>query len=76
MPTYTFKNLETGEVWEEFLSISEREEKLKDPNIQQQVGAPAISYRGAGTHRKPDEGFRDVLRTIKKGTPRSTINTF
>ena len=74
MPTYNFKNKETGEVWEVFLSISEREELLKDPNIEQvHVGAPMIV---GGLNQKPSEGFRDILKQIKKNNVRSNINTF
>ena len=36
MPTYDFVNTETGEEFEEFMSISAREQYLKDnPKIQQ-----------------------------------------
>ena len=80
MPTYSFLNKETGEEYELFMGISEREEYLKaNPHIQQIItGAPLISSgRGMG---KPDQGFRDILREIKKknskGITKSTINTF
>ena len=79
MPTYFFKNNETGEEFSEFLSISELDEYVKsNPNVTQMVTAPAIvSGRGM---KKPDQGFRDLLKTIKKkhlgGVSKSTINTF
>ena len=78
MPTYSFRNKDTGKKFELFLSISEREVYLKEnPNIQQTVSSPAII---SGRPRKPDEGFRDLLREIKKknsrGFTRSNINTF
>ena len=80
MPTYKFLNNETGEEYEEFMTISALDDYLKDnPNITQLVnGAPMISSgRGLG---KPDNGFRDLLKDIKKrnskGLRRSTINTF
>ena len=79
MPTYRFLNNETGEEYEEFMSISALDTYLEEnPNITQLVnGAPSLhSGRGMG---KPDDGFRDVLRQIKKnankGITRSTINT-
>lgn len=80
MPTYSFLNKDTGEEYELFLSISEREQYLKDnPNIEQTVsGAPMIAS-GRGM-QKPDQGFRDILKEMKKknsrGFKRSTINTF
>lgn len=79
MPTYRFVN-ETGEEFEEFMSISALDEYLKEnPNLTQLVnGAPMISS-GRGM-QKPDDGFRDLLKDIKKknsrGFSRSTINTF
>jgi len=79
MPTYNFYNTETGEYFSFFLSMSRREKFLKEnPHIQQMPSNPALhSGRGRG---KPDEGFRDILREMKKkhskGFTRSTINTF
>jgi hypothetical protein len=80
MPTYKFLNNETGEEYENFMSISALDEYLKtNPNLVQLVnGAPMISSgRGMG---KPDDGFRDLLKDIKKrnsgGLGKSTINTF
>lgn len=79
MPTYRFVN-EKGEEFEEFMSISALDNYLKEnPNLTQLVnGAPMISSgRGMG---KPDQGFRDLLKDMKKkhsgGFTRSTINTF
>ena len=79
MPTYKFLNNETGEEHEDFMSISALDEFLKsNPHVTQLVnGAPAISSgRGMG---KPDNGFRDLLKDMKKkhsqGLSRSTINT-
>lgn len=80
MPTYRFVNNDTGEEFEEFMTISALDEYLKsNPNITQLVnGAPLIhSGRGMG---KPESGFRDLLKDIKRrnsrGITRSTINTF
>ena len=80
MPTYKFLNNETGEEYENFMSISELDAYLQEnPHITQLVnGAPMIaSGRGMG---KPEDGFRDLLKDIKKrnqkGITRSTINTF
>jgi hypothetical protein len=80
MPTYRFSNSETKEEYEEFMSISSLETYLKEnPNVTQLVnGAPMISS-GRGMS-KPDSGFRDLLKDMKKkhsgGLTRSTINTF
>ena len=75
IPTYSFRNRETGEEFEKFLKISEREEFLEqNPNLEQTLKcAPGVSYNDA---KKPDEGFRDILRNIKKHHPRGDVNTF
>lgn len=80
MPTYKFLNNETGQEYEEFMTISALDEYLKsNPNITQLVnGAPMITS-GRGM-KKPEDGFRDLLKDIKRrnsrGITRSTINTF
>ena len=82
MPSYSFKNLNTGEEWTDIMSISEREEFLKkNPQVQQQLtSAPALGDSIRLGLRKPDNGFRDRLKEIKKihsrGLTKSTVNTF
>lgn len=73
MPTYTFRRLSTGEEWTDFLSISSRDELVKDPDIEQVPVAPAII---SGVAVKPDNGFRDVLKKVKSSHWGSNINTF
>ncbi len=80
MPTYSFIDNNTGEEFEEFMSISALDVYLKEnPNLTQTVnGAPLISSgRGMG---KPDNTFRDLLKEVKKnnsrGISKSNINTF
>lgn len=75
MPLYQFRKKDTDEIFEDFYSISGKEEFLKNnPNIEQVVAAPLIV--SGGMQKKPDEGFRDILRSVKKRNPRSNINTF
>ena len=80
MPTYTFRNMNTGEEFDDFMSMSSLDEYLKtNPHLTTVInGAPAlVSGRGMG---KPDNGFRDLLKDMKKthskGISRSSINTF
>ncbi len=76
MPTYTFINTETKEEFDIFLSWSERDDYLENNTQLSQVirYAPSIGYNDA---KKPDEGFRDILRDIKKGSGAGNdINTF
>lgn len=75
MPEYLFLNKDTKEEWLQWMSISERTQFLKDnPNIEQLVhGCPPLTsdpMRVMGTNvSKPNEGFRDVLREVKKHHP-------
>lgn len=38
-------------------------------------GLPTLDSVRLGI-KKPDDGFRDLLRTVKKGSPGSKVNTF
>lgn len=75
MPLYDFKNKETGEVFEKFMSISAKEEYLKEnPNIESMLGInPLIDPVRLGV-RKADNGFKEVLQRIHEKTPGSTLN--
>ncbi|CAB4140792.1 hypothetical protein UFOVP395_127 [uncultured Caudovirales phage] len=82
MPSYTFLNTQSGEVFTTIMSIAEREDYLKaNPHIQQQlISAPALGDSIRLGLKKPDNGFRDRLKEIKKhhskGITKSTVNTF
>lgn len=82
MPTYKFRNNQTGEVWEDFMGISAADKYLEEnPHIERLVnGAPLLVGSAMGGKTKPDDGFRDLLKDMKKkhsgGLSRSTINTF
>ncbi len=79
MPTYDFRNKKTNEQFEKFMSISAKELFLaENPDIEQILQAPGFNY--SGVDKKPDAGFRDILKEIRskhdKRFTRSTINTF
>lgn len=78
MPTYTFVNEQTGEEWTDFMTISQREEYLKNnEHIKQVITSAAIcDPTRVGVTSKPDNGFRDVLKKIKRNFRGSSINTF
>ena len=73
MPIYEFRNKNTGEEWEEFLSFSGREERLMDPDIEQVITAPAIISGIAGVTHKNDSGFTDMMSRIAKANPTSPL---
>jgi hypothetical protein len=82
VPSYTFRDLNTDDIHTAIMSMSEREEYLKNnPHLQQVIhSAPAIGDSIRMGLKKPDDGFRDRLREIKKahsrGITKSTIQTF
>jgi hypothetical protein len=73
MPTYKFLNKETGEEFEDFISISRKEELLKlNPHIQQIIEAPAIVSSTSTTNKIP-EGFKEVLSKVAEAHPESPM---
>lgn len=75
MPTYTFKNLETGEVADEIISISEMEKRIASGKYQRIYANPPALVSSYGL--KPPDGFREVLKRVKKGAGKSsTVNTW
>lgn len=81
MPTYNFRNLETGEETEIMMKMSELDEfKTNNPNLQQFLTkAPSIGdAHRMGVVKTPDS-FNSLLKHIKKGNSKgitkSTIKT-
>ena len=75
MPLYDFENTKTGEVFEEFFKISEKEDYLKaNPHIRQLVSEIKLGDSMRLGIRKADQGFKDVLRKIKSAHPKGHIN--
>jgi hypothetical protein len=80
MPTYSFRDKNTEDVFDKFMKMSEKDQYLSDNPHLESVLTTAGVGRELTSKMKPDQGFRDVLREIKKKhnkvwTP-STINTF
>lgn len=75
MPTYTFRNKETGETFDQFMTISSREEFLKEnPNLETVItGAPMMMDPVRAGVRKIDNGFKEVLQKIHSKTPGSAL---
>lgn len=65
MPTYKFRNTQTEEVFEEFMTISSREAYLKENPFLVQMPVSIDIVHETGTNLKVDDGFREVLGHIK-----------
>lgn len=73
MPTYEFKDTKTGEEFEVFMKISEREEFLKNnPHIEPRLSAIAI-IGGTGGYTKAPTGFNEVLSKVAEAHPASPL---
>ena len=77
MPTYSFRNKNTGEEYDIMLRISELDEyKGKNPDIRQVLHAPKIVSSVGTMLGKTDGGWNDTLNRIKSGSGnKNTINT-
>ena len=79
MANYTFYNTLTEETFDIDMPISELDQyKSQNPHLEQQIKtAPAFADPTRLGLKKPDSGFRDVLKRIKKASGRSNkINTW
>lgn len=71
MPTYNMKNKVTGEVREMYLTISGRDEFLKEnPDWEQALSTPRLVSQVGSNISKTDGGWKEVLGKIKKGSGR------
>lgn len=75
MPTYVFVNTKTKKQFEEFMSISAREQYLKDnPDIQQVLTPVPLAYMGVGSHDgKTDNTWKEVMSKIAEAHPASNL---
>jgi hypothetical protein len=76
MPTYSFKDEDTGETVTHYLSLKEREVFLEtNPNYKQVLAAPGLGDSVRLGIRRHDDGFNDVLKNVKSHHRGSTIQT-
>lgn len=75
MPTYEFRNKETGNVTEVFMKIAEKDQYLTDNPHLEQTLTTAPAFTGDHITLKKDSGFKEVLQKIHEKTPGSQLNT-
>ena len=78
MANYTFLDTKTNKEFDINMPISELDDyKAQNPHLQQLIKtAPAIADPTRLGIKKPDSGFRDVLKKVKKAHRGSTVNTW
>lgn len=75
MPTYTFRNTQTEEVFDQLMTWKEREQFLSDnPQLESIIGgAPALGDPVRLGIRKTDGGFNEVLSKIHAANYKSNL---
>jgi hypothetical protein len=76
MPTYTFRDTNTGEVFDKWMYMAERQPFLEaNPNLVQMPSMPNV-VSGVGTDSKIDGGFKEVMNKVQKAHPRANLSRF
>tara|TARA_B100000085_G_scaffold41836_1_gene34968 strand:- start:442 stop:753 length:312 start_codon:yes stop_codon:yes gene_type:complete len=74
MPIYTFENTKTGKVYDDMMSISEKEQFLeKNKHIKQRLTTINIVGGVQGITHKTDGGWKDNLSRIAEAHPTSPL---
>jgi hypothetical protein len=74
MPTYSFRNKNTGEIHDEVMRIAAREQYLLDNPQLESIITSAPAFAGDHITIKKDSGFKEVLQKIHERTPGSQLN--
>jgi hypothetical protein len=75
MPTYVFRNKETGEQFEQIMRMSELDPfREANPQLETVIQAVALGDpTKLSSTRKFDTGFKEVLQRIHEKTPGSQL---
>lgn len=74
MPTYRFLDTETGEEFEEFVTITRKTELLeKNPHVQQLPTGFAIVSGVGSVDSKTDSGWKELLSKVAEAHPASAL---
>ena len=78
MPIYSVMNTTTQEVFDVNMKFTEFEQYLNDNINFKQVFTkfPALGDPVRLGKRKPDDGFRDVLKTVQQHHKKNEINSW
>lgn len=76
MPTYTIKNVKTEEEWDVRCSWDDLQEMFKEnPDWQTVIKPVGLVSQSKGTLTQAGDGWKDVLKSIKKESGKAnTIN--
>ena len=74
MPTYSFRNKNTGEIHDATMRIAAREQYLLDNSHLESIITSAPAFAGDHITLKKDTGFKEVLQKIHERTPGSQLD--
>ena len=74
MPTYRFKDHNTGEIWEDLMPISEMEKFIKKKHIELLPPTQMNIVSSVGSiDGKTDGGWKEVMSKISEAHPASNL---
>ena len=74
MPTYTFENTKTGKVFDDFMSMSDKETYLEqNPHIKQIINKINIVAGVSGRSYRSDQGWKENMSRIAEAHPTSPL---
>jgi predicted nucleic acid-binding Zn ribbon protein len=72
MPTYTFEDTQTGNRFDKFMKMNDREKYLEEnPQLKTIIGAPATVSDTGSLLSKTSDHWTDLLKSIKNGSGRN-----
>ena len=74
MPTYTFENTKTGKVFDDFMSMADKETYLEqNPHIKQIINKINIVAGVSGRSYRSDQGWKENMSRIAEAHPPSPL---
>ena len=74
MPTYTFENTKTGKVFDDFMSMADKETYLEqNPHIKQIINKINIVAGVSGRSYRNDQGWKENMSRIAEAHPTSPL---
>lgn len=75
MPTYSFRNKETGDIHDEWMSMSAKDQYLIDnPHLEQTITVAPRIVSGVSTGSvRNDDGFKEVMSKVAEAHPNSAV---
>lgn len=75
MPLYTFVNTHTNEIFDDFMTISQKETYLSEnPHIKQPLATPGYADPVRLGVTRTDQGFKEALQKVQEAHPINEIN--